>query len=125
MIDPDTGKITGYKTKVGADTVFPFRTCNMCFEKREGSYTIPAYSSIEFSSTQLSKIVGILGNVKWSNTYRFILLKEIVDYNGVNHGSMISGNDIELVSVDDSTISMKNLYQGRCILTDVYLIGYP
>lgn len=45
IIDPETGQITGYKTKVGADTVYPFRC---------GSKDIP----LELKSSYNQSIIG-------------------------------------------------------------------
>ena len=55
IIDPETGKITGYKTPGGADTVFPFS--NIKYKK--GQYSLLS-SSGTYAVTVEGEIIGVV-----------------------------------------------------------------
>ena len=40
VIDKSTGKITGYKTKAGADTVIPFKTEPLVYDFSDGTFNL-------------------------------------------------------------------------------------
>ena len=52
-----TGKITGYKTKVGADTVFPFSSAPT---KTQTVTNTINNASVIFTFNQLTKVVGVV-----------------------------------------------------------------
>lgn len=62
IVDEDSGKITGYKTKVGADTVFPFSSRIDLGKITGHSFSYSGSATTQYTmTTDIGKIVNISG----------------------------------------------------------------
>ena len=101
-----TGKITGYKTKAGADTVFPFSNKSFTFTVSYSKYKIDidvkAYSSLKISRNTVHP---------YSNLY--------IDADGANIYTCLAGTS----GSEGKTINISS-YNSISIYTDFHTTYY-
>lgn len=68
IVDGETGKITGYKTKVGADTVFPFSSIKEQTVTKSITLGDSQYSTHTFVFDELEEVKGVLQITKQGTT---------------------------------------------------------
>lgn len=95
-----TGKITGYKTKVGADTVFPFSSIKTQTITQSISMPATTTRSYTFIFDELEEVKGVLQITKKSTdtygTYQYLIPVDGASQNADGSFLSINGNTVKI-----------------------------
>lgn len=120
LLDEDTGAIKGYKTKAGADTVFPFSLGKLSYVS---SYN--RYSELNIENAIIGKkylISGYMSNVSGSTSINKITGAEIIIENNLvstiyRYGDYYQFAALAVVKATDTTVNLSyKANGGACFL---------